>query len=88
MFIRDDGKKCGHWTTFVLRRPVAKLYTSATSFSERDGRLRDRTRTHPVNVGGAVPHRGEKSNRNAILPAIRYAARPTPTTTTSARGLT
>ena len=64
------------------------IYRSSTGFSEQEGCLRDRTRPHSVNVGGAVPHRGEKSNRNAILPAIRYAARPTPTTTTSARGLT
>jgi serine/threonine protein kinase len=46
------------------------LYRSATSFSDQDGRHRDRTRTHPVNFGRAVPYHSERSDRNAILPAF------------------
>ncbi len=48
----------------------------ATNFSEQDGRLWDHTRAHSVNLGGAVPHDGEKSNGNAGRMALQYAARP------------
>src|SRR5262249_38338210 len=64
------GCRNGACRILVATSRRAAIYRSATSFSEQDGRHRDRTRTHPVNVGRAVPFPRERSDRNAILPAF------------------